>query len=235
MKIQSTKEFKSGRVTALIYGVSGIGKTTLASTLKESTLIISAEGGLLSLGDFDIDSIDITKGDDGEILSAQFKLIYLDKVLGLLESEEYRSKYKNIFIDSLTEIAQITVEECQRQHPDRKNAMVLWGQYSKEMKERIKKFRDLSHYNVIFTALEKVTTDEVSRRFKVPDMSGAIASQVGQYFDEVFHYRIVEEKRVLVTEPIDNALAKDRSGTLQKIEGPDLQNIFNKIKGENNE
>jgi len=51
MKLKSTKDAASSGIKALVYGLSGIGKTALAATTGDlpSTIIASAENGLLSL------------------------------------------------------------------------------------------------------------------------------------------------------------------------------------------
>ena len=57
IEVKSTAEHASKNISMLIYGPSGFGKTTLAGTLTGKTLIISAEGGLLSLHNKEIDFI----------------------------------------------------------------------------------------------------------------------------------------------------------------------------------
>ena len=53
--IKNTKDVENHRVVGMIVGPSGVGKTSLARTLKGRTLIGSAESGLLSLKGADID------------------------------------------------------------------------------------------------------------------------------------------------------------------------------------
>lgn len=230
MKIKNTKTKTSSRITALIYGPSGIGKTTLAKTLPGKTLIISAESGLLSLSGMDIDYVDICEGKG----STQLKLEHLRDILKHLSSE--KTEYENIFIDSLTEIAQIMVQFQQTLYPDKKDSMNLWGAYNTQIRAFIKHVRDLSPYNIILTALEKVDKDEIGRRYKIPEMNGAVAAQIAQFFDEVLYYTEIEnekeKKRVLITSSSSNFIAKDRSGKLNQYEIPDFGIIFNKIKGE---
>ena len=65
MQITKTSDISNHHIFALIVGASGAGKTTLASTLNnEETLILSAESGLLSIKDSDIDVIQINNFDD---------------------------------------------------------------------------------------------------------------------------------------------------------------------------
>lgn len=230
MKIQKTNSASSKRISCLIYGQPGIGKSFISSTLEGKTLIISAESGLLSLSGFDIDFVEI----EGKTSSE--KLIKLREVFKEISTEKI---YDNIFLDSLSEISSIYVEYYQSQFPDRKDSFPMWGEYSKAMKSFVKALRDLTQYNVVMTALEKSDTDDLQRRIFYPEMAGKISTQIAQYFDEVFNFKMFtakdgEEKRMLITHPFDNRVAKDRSGKLDKFEDPNLSIIFNKIRGEKN-
>jgi len=233
MKISSTNEMSIGSLKILIHGESGAGKTTLASTIKEPTLIISAEAGLLSLQGHKIDVIDISVDEKGEILPQEKRIARLGEAYTHLLTEESRKKYKWIFIDSLTEISQNLVHQLGVEFPDRKDALVLYGENSKRMKSLVKTFRDLPYYNVVFTALSQTDKDENGQRFTGVNIVGKLANDLPAYFDEVFYLHADREtgKRVLVTEKTDKLAAKDRSGKLVKLEEPNLAAIAAKIKG----
>ena len=226
MDIKKTNDCESHRVTCLVYGPSGVGKTSLAKTLGGKTLIVSAESGLLSLQDSEIDYVEV-KGD-----TPAAKVHCLSNIM---KSIRDGVEYDNIFVDSLTEIAQIFVEHYQQMFPDRKDGLVMWGEYAKTVRSFVKTVRDLTPYNVVLTALVKTEKDNLNRRFHIPDLNGSIASQVPQYFDEVFSYQIIEkedsDERVLLTSPHNGHAAKDRSGRLNQFENPDLSLVFNKIRG----
>jgi hypothetical protein len=55
-----------------------------------------------------------------------------------------------------------------------------------------------------------------------------------QYFDEVFYYKVIEDKekqfRKLITGSTSNVVAKDRSGKLALTVEPNLGQIFGEIK-----
>lgn len=241
MLLRSTKSYGTTSLKILVYGVPGVGKTTLASTIDEPTMIVSAESGMLSLSDFDLDYFDITLDDDGnKIATSTEKMARLQEVAAYLQGKD--KKHKWLVIDSLTEIGQIVYESIKESDPkfkDAKNNLVLWGLYGEKMRSLIKFFRDLPGYNVVFTALAKTDKDELNRRIMAVDLQGKIADQLPGYFDEVFYYEVVDsaedqgaKHRRLVTQPSEKFVAKDRSGKLSVYEKPNLSEIAKKIRGE---
>lgn len=235
MLIKSTRNHNTDSIKAIIYGPSGVGKTTLAGTTEEPTLVVSFEGGLLSLSDKDVDFIDCTTSDDGKVLSKSERLQKLNQVYQWLQTDEAKQKYKWIFIDSLSEIAQNVVEKLQAIFPDRKDALPMWGEVSKEIRFIIKAFRDLPGYNVVFTALNEIEKDEMGARFQSLQLPGKIAQQTPAYFDLCLYYHVFEDengdkKRVLITQPTDKAIAKDRSGKLDLMMQPNLSEISKRIR-----
>lgn len=231
MEITSTKGTHSNGIKCLVYGQSGVGKTTLAKTIPEKTLIISAESGLLSLADYDIDVFDLN-----QFKTAEQKVASLGEVYRLLTTKEYQDKYQCIFVDSITEVAQLIVQFLKTKYPDRKDALVMWGEYSEKIKSFIKAYRDLQGYDVVFTALRAVEKDDVGRRYFGIDMNGKISIQIEALLDELFCLEVIqnedgEKKRVLITNKTDQYSAKDRSGKLSNYEPADLEVVFNKIKG----
>jgi hypothetical protein len=234
MKIQSTKSVGHDSLKFLIWGAPGTGKTSLAATTGESTFVVSAEAGLLSLAGHEIDYVDLAHDDEGAMIAPARRYDRLKDVFQYLVSDEARSKYKWVMLDSLTEIGQLLHEKLQAKYPDRKDALVLWGEMSTEMRSMIKAFRDLRGYNVVFTALSQQDKDESGRRFSGVMLQGKIAEQLPGYFDEVFHYTFLEDaegvqQRVLVTRATDRVPAKDRSGKLDQFEKPNLAAIAAKI------
>lgn len=236
MFVQSTKDFGTNRLKFLIYGPPGSGKTSLAKTCGQNVCIISAEGGLLSIKDQEIDFIDISKDDDGNVISTELRFDRFSKAIKFLMSKEAKAKYKWIFIDSLTEISQNLVEYLKKKYPDKKDAFPMWGEYSDRMREMIKVIRDIDEYNVVFTALSVTEKDESQRRFTAIDVQGRIATQLPGYFDEVFYTLVAESEQnrefTLVTGGTEKLVCKDRSGKLLQIEKPNLAMVASKITGE---
>ena len=223
----------------LIYGNSGDGKTSTAKTIGESTLIVSSEAGLLCLQDAEppIDVIDITIDDNGNSIPKEKRIERLGEAYKYLLTEECQQKYKWIFIDSLTEISENMIEMLSAEFPDRKDSLVLYGENSKRMRGLIKSFRDIPHYNIIFTALPSIEKDENNRRFTGISLIGKLSSTIAGYFDEVLYLNAVEDqeskeiKRYFTTSGTSNLICKDRSGRLNKFEPANINKIITKIRG----
>lgn len=220
--LTNTQAVTAERMTMLVYGNPGAGKTSLARTLPGRVLILSAESGLLSLAGTAMDVIEISSWAD------------VQEAYGWIAAEP--RPYDWIFIDSLTELGQRLVEDMKRRYPDRKDSIVMWGEVADRMRAFIKAFRDMRPYSVVFTALAKIDKDAVGRRFTGVDLNGKIADQLPAFFDEVFALRILEAEdgtasRWLVTSQHDDWIAKDRSGKLGLFEPPDMAAITAKIIG----
>ncbi len=238
MNITNTKDVGIDQLKILIYGESGAGKTTLAGTIDEPTLVISAEGGLLPLRDKNIDFIDLSKDESNNLVKKELRIERLQKVYQFLLTEEARKKYKWIFIDSLSELSQNMTEALYLEYPEKRDSLNLYGELAKRSRALVKSFRDLPTYNVVFTALSDIDKDENGQRFNQIQMVGKISNQLPAFFDLVMFLQIVknengEDKRILVTSRSEKIIAKDRSSSLNKFEEPNLSLIAKKIRGKN--
>jgi len=207
-------------VKVLVYGPAGIGKTVLCKTLPNN-IIISAEAGLLSLADDNIDVIEIDTIKD------------LAEAYEYLDTNEMRAKYANVSLDSCTEIAEVLLSKLKAENKDPRAA---YGALADQMTKIIRKFRDMPHYNVYFTAkMAKVTDDDSGITTHYPMMPGTQLKQgLSFFFDEVFVMRMGRTEagtdyRYLQTQPDYQYEAKDRSGKLKRIVKADLSVVFKKI------
>jgi phage nucleotide-binding protein len=232
LKIKKTGDIATKRFVALIVGPSGIGKTSLVRTLPEpedKILIISAESGLACL---DGTSIDVLEVDPTKPMES------LEEIYEALSKDEYKKKYKYIFIDSLTEIGQLIISELKRDphYGQPKNALQMWGKYGELMTTIVKGYRDMSDYSVIFTCLDAVEKDGLEKLESFNLQGSSIKNNVKAWFDLVLFYKVFRDDegnniRKLVTDISESPLAKDRTGKLEAYEDADLSVIINKITG----
>ena len=230
MALKSITPESTDRFNALIVGASGIGKTSLLRTIPETdrVIVLSAEAGLLCVRDL----VREGKVEGFEILDFTDMR---DAYQLLVHDRDDQERYQWVFIDSLSEIAERCVEAMKQKYPNKSDSFNLWGDYTDYMTALVKKFRDLHPYNVIFTCLPQVETDENNRRFYAPAISGSqLKNRLTSYFDEVFFMTTQKaddgmESRIFITQPYERYPAKDRSGKLALIERPDLGYIATKI------
>ena len=221
INLKSTGSVASGGIKVLVYGQAGAGKTHLIRTLPDP-LILSAEGGLLSLQDCDIPYIEVGNiGELGEVYQ------------WILQSDEAK-KYKSVALDSISEIAEVVLSEEKNTTKDRR---ATYGNMNDRMTQMIRAFRDLPDRHVYFSAkMEKVQTDTGSLLY-APSMPGKSLSQsLPYFFDEVLALRLVQNNEENIQRGLQcrgdlSWQAKDRSGKLSAWEPADLGALIAKIAG----
>jgi hypothetical protein len=209
----------------LVHGPAGAGKTKLCATTGEPTVIISAESGLLSLRDVDIPVIEVKTLD-------QLYEAY-DFVVNSAEGQAF----KWVCLDSISEIAEVVLNHEKKVAKDPRQA---YGALAEKMTDLIRAFRDLPGRNVYFSCKQERAKDEqTGAMLYYPAMPGNMLKQgVGYFFDFVFALRVekdAEDKptRWLQTSRDYNYEAKDRSGSLDMFESPDLAAIAAKVTSTN--
>lgn len=223
MKITKTNDMGGHFLKMVIYGEAGAGKTRLAATTGAPTVVISAEGGLLSLRDHDITAIEVKSIAD---IQEAYKWL-----VGSKEAQGLRW----VCLDSISEIAEVSLAH---EKAENKNTMRAYGQMADQMTQLIRGFRDLPERHVYMTAKqERTQLDDGSMVFG-PSMPGKNLTQgLAYFFDEVFALRVHTDEegtiqRWLQTSANGTHAAKDRSGALELFEPCDLSQIKNKILGE---
>jgi len=218
INLKNTNDVHTNGIKALVYGAAGAGKTTLATTLPKP-IIISAEGGLLSINGSNIPYLEVASLND------------------LGEAYEYvkRSDFESVVLDSLSEIAEVVLIHEKSVNKDGRAA---YGEMAVQMTALIRAFRDLPGKNVLMTAKLEKTLDETGRILYAPSMPGAKLGQTLPYFfDLVLAMRIEKDaegnaQRNLMCDSDGLWSAKDRSGKLPTWCAPDLGEVIRLITGE---
>ena len=221
INVKSTGSLAANGVKVLVYGQAGAGKTSLIKSLP-SPIVLSAEGGLLSIQDADLPFIEIASMDD------------LREAYEWLTSSDDAKTYQSVALDSISEIAEVCLNHEKKVNKDPRAA---YGAMQEQMADIIRAFRDLPGRHVYMSAKLEKTQDEMGRVLYAPSMPGNKTGQALPYFfDEVLALRVEKDgegatQRALMCDSDGLWLAKDRSGKLDAWETPDLTAIIAKIGG----
>ena len=220
INLKSTGQLAASGVKLLVYGQAGAGKTSLIPTLP-NPVVLSAEGGLLSIADADVPYIEIS---DMASLREAWEW--------LTQSAEAR-EFQSVALDSISEIAEVVLSAEKKATKDPRQA---YGAMQEQMAEIIRSFRDLPGRHVYMSAKLEKTQDEMGRVLYSPSMPGNKTSmQLPYFFDEVLALRVERDsegnsQRALMCDSDGLWLAKDRSGKLDAWESPNLGEIIRKIE-----
>jgi len=231
MKVMSTRNAGVDRLKVLVHGPAGAGKTYLASTTgnHRSTLVLSAEAGLLSLREFEISAVEISSWED---LRNAYTWICRGCPLedGSMPDDEYRW----IVLDSISEIAESCLNSMKRKFNDGRQA---YGEMGDVMIRLIKSFRDLPNHHVVMTCKQERAQDQSGLMLYGPSLPGRMVTQnISYLFDEVLalHVHIDEDGkpdgRYFQCQRDNQYDCKDRSGSLGLFEPASLNHIWDKIK-----
>lgn len=219
--LQSTANIAVNGIKALVYGNPKVGKTRLIATAP-SPVILSAEGGLLSLRQYNLPYIEITS-----------MMLLREAYLWYTQSNEAR-QFATIGLDSISEIIEVLLESEKTKTKDPRKA---YGEIITQGLRIVRDFRDIPGRNVIMTAKMEYGKDETSGMMLFqPSFPGSKLGPAVPYFpDEIFQYCVFTNPQTGArTEALrcwadQQNIAGDRSGALDNWEPPDLTHIFNKI------
>lgn len=232
-KVKETKHF----INMLIYGESGVGKTSLAGSADavpemRKVLFIDIEGGTLSLQSRypDVEVVRITTWDD-------MQKVYDELYLG-------GHGYNTVIIDSLTECQKMSMDRIMKKvvsdHEERDAdvpGIREWNINIEQLRKFVRAFRDLP-INTIFTALVKSDKNQRTGAIKrKPSLSGKVADEVAGFLDIVTYLYMKEiegaNTRMLLCGQTEDTVAKDRTDKLPTtIQTPTMADIWQAARAE---
>lgn len=219
INLKSTTALAENGAKFLVYGNSGVGKTCLIPTMPKP-IVLSAEGGLLSIKDSNLPFIEIASISD------------LQEAYSWLSESSEAKGFQSVALDSISEIGEVVLNHERKQTKDPRQA---YGAMQEQITDIIRAFRDLPAKNVLFIAKCEKSQDETGRMLYAPSMPGNKTGQsLPYFFDEVLALRVEKDgdgntQRALMCDSDGLWLAKDRSGKLDAWEAPDIGLIIDKI------
>lgn len=258
--ISADERLKETRgIKGVIFGKSGIGKTSLLWTLDaDTTLFMDMEAGDLAIEGWNGDSIrprtwqqcrdfavfiggpNPALRDDQSYGEAHYKAV-CDK----FGDPAALDKYDTIFVDSITVAGRLCFQWCKGQpqafsektgKPDTRGAYGLHGQ------EMIAWLTHLQHTrvkNIWFVGILDEKTDDFNRKVFLPQIEGSKTGlELPGIVDQVVTMAEItaddgSKFRAFVNHTLNpyGFPAKDRSGRLEVLEEPHLGKLMAKIKG----
>ncbi len=246
-------------VKGVIFGKSGIGKTSLLKTLPpDSTLFIDLEAGDLAVEDWPVDSLRPRTWDECRNLAcfiggpnpalrpnqpySQSHYTYVCQQYG---DPAALGKYSVLFIDSITVAGRLCFQWCSGQpeaHSEKTGKPDLRGAYGLHGREMIAWLTQLQHTrnkHVWFVGILNEATDDFNRKVFVPQIDGSKTGlELPGIVDEVITMAEIatpqgQPVRAFVCHTVNNwgFPAKDRSGRLAMVEEPHLGRLMAKITG----
>jgi phage nucleotide-binding protein len=220
-QISSTEQLqRDPNLKYLVHAPPGYGKTYLIRTMPGNVICGSAESGLQSIADTDIDYVELTS------------ITQLRELYKYLASGDH--DYDSLALDSITEIGEICLSEMKEEHKDGRQA---YGEMQEAIIKLLRAFRSLN-MTVYFSA--KQQREKTDRGLlQVPNMPGSTLTTkrpIGHDFDFVFPIVVSEDSegnlnRQFLTEADGQhqAKARDPNHVLDKYEPCDISHVQSKI------
>lgn len=220
----------SQTLAAVIHGESGAGKSFFGGTVPGPRLVLDAEGGsrFIKTNKRKVYWNPLTEEppkDDGTwdacfVNVLNWKTLYA--AYQWLASGKH--DFKSVVVDSLTEVQKRLVDDIAGVDQP---TLQDWGTIGRNLEDMIRKFRDLTFHetrpiNVVLLCLSHLRDNETR-----PFLKGQIELTLPAFVD-VVGYLYTEQSqtdgnkidRKMLIEPVNNIIAKDRTGALVDEYGP---------------
>lgn len=194
MKIENTNDIKQPWIHACIYGDSGSGKTTAASTFPRPLFIVpAAEGSELSLRGRGIDFIKVGVDEHGRAHKSPTQ--HMNQILSDLENryvrmiqmkDEEAFPWHTIVIESLTHYCDMIQDEISggfTKAIDQRG----WGILSNHLRSIQSRLRKLDVHAVFIALAQLKDEDENGKKVGMPSITGAMAMRLPTACD-IFAY-----------------------------------------------
>jgi hypothetical protein len=237
-------------VKMIILGSFGIGKTSLLKTIKEPTLCLDFEAGLLAVQDWPGRVVSVRTWQEARDLACLIggpnPALRADQVYGQKHYSSLKAadpaafnQFRVFFIDSLTVASRLCLQWCKSQpeildRTGKIDTRAAYGLLAAEMLAWLGQFQYIPDKDIVFVGLLEQRTDDLNRATWQLQCEGSkTAQELPGILDEVITM-VADSKgqRVFVCQTINqwNYPAKDRSGKLDAVEPADLGKLLDKIR-----
>lgn len=241
------------KISLLVHGASGVGKTWFAHTTPGPRLILDAEGGsfdtLSPTVSWDMlkDPVPTDLTEDTSVVVQVDSMDAMKAALMLLRGDSH--PFQSVVIDSLTEIQKILKAQVQRPgeqfDPNGLFDQQAWGRLLNNMEMMVRSYRDLSlpRYPRPVNVCVVSGSDTESMPVRML-LQGSIRKGIAYYYDMVGYMFTAQdadnkEIRVMQIADLKTADAKCRLHNVKlahgtHIENPDFREILAVTNKENN-
>lgn len=247
----------------VIWGAAKVGKTSLLlTTPPEETLVLDLECGLKAVEGYTADVIGIRTWQDARAIAAYiggvnpalpandvsipYSAAYYDLAKKRYEVKYDLSKYKYLFVDSISIASKLCKMWCERQpsvvtQQGKVDARKIYGLIGDDLISWFRQLQHISSMNVWLVGILDKTTNDSGEVVYVPQMEGNKAQNaLAGIVDEILTLTIMHgkdkdgndyQRRVFVTSVMNQwgFPAGDRSGCLEMYEPAHLSKITDKI------
>jgi len=246
-------------IKGVIFGASGIGKTSLLWTLRSTTtLFFDLEAGDLAIEGLAIDAVRprtwkecrdfaVFIGGPNPALRADqpYSRAHYDEVCARFGDPAALNRYDTVFIDSITVAGRLCFQWCKGQpeaQSEKTGKPDVRGAYGLHGREMIAWLTHLQHTrgkNVWFVGILDQKLDDFNRKVFSPQIDGSKTGlELPGIVDQVITMTDVPDaqgkpQRVFVCQTLNpwGYPAKDRSGRLALLEPPHLGQLMDKVRG----
>lgn len=244
-------------IKAVIFGPSGIGKTSLLWTLDaKKTLFVDLEAGDLAIEGLEIDVVRPRSWDELRDFfvflggpnpalrpDQPYSQAHYDHVVAKFGDPSALDRYDTYFIDSITVMGRLCFQFCKGQpeafsektgKPDTRGA---YGLHGREMISALTHIQHTRNKNVVLVGILDKKVDDFGRAQWVPQIDGSKTGlELPGIADEVITMAEIPAEdgtkfRAFVCHTLNpwSFPAKDRSGRLDMVEEPHLGKLMAKI------